>query len=131
MTRRAATQPPTRRAVLQASAGLAAAVAVPALWSQAAPPPRTIAIVAQRFAYSPTQITLQAGERVVLAVTSKDFDHGLSIPTLGLRIDLVPDRVVTLELPPLQPGRYGFLCDNFCGESHEDMHGQLVVEAAA
>jgi cytochrome c oxidase subunit 2 len=46
-------------------------------------------------------------------------------------VDLVPGRAVTLELPPLKPGRYAFLCDNFCGEDHEDMHGQLVVQDAA
>jgi cytochrome c oxidase subunit 2 len=106
-----------------------AAMAAAAGWPVAGQPaPRTIEIVARRFRYTPNDITVQAGERVVLAVTSQDFEHGLSLPDLKLRIDLVPDRVVRLELPPLRPGRYGFLCDNFCGDDHEDMHGRLVVQ---
>jgi heme/copper-type cytochrome/quinol oxidase subunit 2 len=28
-----------------------------------------------------------------------------------------------------RPGRYAFLCDNFCGDSHGQMNGLLVVQA--
>ncbi len=118
----------TRRRALHRLGAAAAGGALPVLALQAQPAPRTIEIVARRFRYTPSDITVQAGERVVLAVTSQDFEHGLSLPDLKLRIDLVPDRVVRLELPPLKPGRYGFLCDNFCGDDHEDMHGRLVVQ---
>ena len=126
-----------RRQWTRAALGSLAGAALPTLWSQAvraqggpmAQEPRTIEIVAQRFAYTPNEIRLQAGERVVLAVTSKDFEHGMSFPDLKLRIDLIPDRVVRLELPPLPAGTVPFLCDNFCGDDHEDMHGRLVVQA--
>ena len=123
-----------RRQWLHAALGGLAGAALPTLWSQAvraqgAQQPRTIEVVAQRFAYTPNEIQLRAGERVVLAVTSKDFEHGMSFPDLKLRIDLIPDRVVRLELPPLPAGTVPFLCDNFCGDDHEDMHGRLVVQA--
>jgi heme/copper-type cytochrome/quinol oxidase subunit 2 len=28
-----------------------------------------------------------------------------------------------------QPGAYAFLCDNVCGDGHEQMNGLLVVQA--
>jgi len=91
--------------------------------------PREIAVVARRFSFTPREITLKLGERVVLALVAEDFAHGFSVPDLSLRADLMPERTVRLELQPQQAGRFEFLCDNFCGDEHEDMHGWLVVTA--
>ena len=48
---------------------------------------------------------LKAGERVVVAIRSLDFVHGMNIPDLGMRLDLVPGRVTRLELQPQGAGR--------------------------
>jgi cytochrome c oxidase subunit 2 len=69
------------------------------------------------------------GERVVVAINSVDFVHGMNIPDLGKRLDLVPGRATRLELQPKAPGVIDFVCDNFCGEGHEEMHGRFVVSA--
>ena len=37
--------------------------------------------------------------------------------------------VTRIALPPMPAGTYDFLCDNFCGDGHESMHGRLVVSA--
>ena len=29
----------------------------------------------------------------------------------------------------MKPGVYDFLCDNFCGDEHETMHGRMIVDA--
>jgi cytochrome c oxidase subunit 2 len=89
--------------------------------------PREIEIVAQRFSYTPNEIPLKLGERVMIALKAVDYEHGFSVPDLKLRADLVPGRVVRVELQPRAVGRIDFLCDNFCGEGHEDMHGQFIV----
>ena len=91
--------------------------------------PRVIEMTARRFAYEPSEITLKAGERVVVAIRSLDFVHGMNIPDLGMRLDLVPGRVTRLELQPKAPGTIDFLCDNFCGDGHEQMHGRFIVRA--
>ena len=118
-----------RRRVLQAALGLASA----ALWragaAQGAAEPRTIALTARRFAYEPNEIALKAGERVVIAIQSLDFVHGMNIPALGQRLDLLPGRVTRLELRPQAAGVIDFVCDNFCGSGHEEMQGRFVVSA--
>lgn len=90
--------------------------------------PREIEINALRFRFIPNEIPLKAGERVVLLVRALDFPHGFNIPDLKIRADLVIGKTVRIELQaPAATGPLDFLCDNFCGEGHETMHGQFVV----
>ena len=91
--------------------------------------PRVIPLVARRYRYEPSEIELKAGEAVVIEIRALDFVHGINIPDLGRRLDLMPGLVTRLELQPKEPGVIDFLCDNFCGEGHEEMHGRFVVSA--
>lgn len=119
----------TRRRVLH---GVLAAVAVGAgraTIAQSDNPTRVIEMTARRFTYEPKEIALKAGERVIVAIRSLDFVHGMNLPDLGMRLDLVPGRVTRLELHPKEPGVIDFVCDNFCGDGHEEMHGRFVVSA--
>lgn len=124
-------KPASRRSVLQA--GLAAAGASMlaragfAQNKQAGGAPRVIEMVARRFVYEPNEIPLKAGERVVIAIKSIDFVHGMNIPDLDRRLDLVPGRVTLLELQPKTAGEIEFVCDNFCGDGHEQMNGKFIV----
>lgn len=95
--------------------------------AQEAAAPRTVEIVARRFVYEPSEITLKAGERVQVVVRSLDFVHGMNIPDLNQRYDLVPGRLTRFELNPQKPGVIEFVCDNFCGDGHEEMHGKFIV----
>lgn len=117
----------SRRRTLGVATGLVAAgLGFGAARAQAA---REIPITAQRFHFSPAEIPLARGERVVLLLQSMDFAHGFSVPQLGLRTDFMPGLVVRLELQAGDPGIIDFLCDNFCGSGHEQMHGHFVVAA--
>lgn len=88
---------------------------------------RVVDVEARKFRFSPNEIVLKRGVAVTLAFTAIDFVHGFSVPELGLRADLRPGHVTRVRLEPLAAGRYDFLCDNFCGDGHENMHGVLVV----
>jgi cytochrome c oxidase subunit II len=92
------------------------------------PAPRRIPVLAAKFAFDTPEIRVRKGEAVTLVLTSPDFVHGFSVPDLDARVDLVPGRTVELELKPARPGRFVFLCDNFCGEGHDRMTGFLIVE---
>jgi len=122
-------RPVTRRRVLQGLAGAAGLAALRLVAAQADAAPRRIEITARRFVYEPAQIPLRVGERVVIAVRSIDFIHGMNLPDLGQRYDLVPGRITQFELQPAKPGVIDFLCDNFCGDGHEQMNGRFVVTA--
>ena len=118
-----------RRHVLQGALAAAGAVALRAAFAEAEGEPRVIELTARRFAYEPNEIALTAGERVVVAIRALDFMHGMNLPDLGIRLDLVPGRVTRLDLHPKAPGVIDFLCDNFCGDGHEQMHGRFVITA--
>ena len=90
---------------------------------------RVIKVEARKFRFSPNVIEVRQGEAVVLELRALDFAHGFNIPELQTRIDLVPGKAVKLRLQLTQAGRFGFLCDNFCGAGHEEMAGTLVVTA--
>ena len=90
---------------------------------------RVVKVVAERFKYTPSEITLKPGEAVQIEIMSLDFIHGLSIPDLKIRADLPPGRVTKVQVKFDQVGVYDFLCDNFCGDKHEEMSGRFVVRA--
>lgn len=88
---------------------------------------REIEVIAQRFKYTPNVVRVREGETVVLLVKSLDFVHGMNFPDYGVRADLVPGQITRITLSPKPAGKYDFVCDNFCGDEHEEMHGQVVV----
>ncbi len=90
---------------------------------------QVVQVTARRFAYTPSDIVVRAGVPIVLEVTAMDFAHGMNFPDLGVRADLMPGKVVRVTLPAQPEGIVEFLCDNFCGDDHENMHGRLVVQA--
>lgn len=100
--------------------------------AMAAPPalaePQVIKITAKKFAYSPNEITLKKGVPVVLEFTSLDRLHGFSCPDLGVRADIPPGQVTRVNVTPAKAGTFGFHCDIFCGDGHEDMAGTFVVQ---
>ena len=88
---------------------------------------QVVKVVAQRFQFTPNEIVLKSGQPVVLEITSLDFIHGFNIPALGIRTNLLPGPPTRVAIKALAPGRYDFLCDNFCGSGHEEMNGTIVV----
>jgi cytochrome c oxidase subunit 2 len=116
-----------RRRVVKGAVAAAGAIALPAFVARAQSEPRVIEMVAKRFVYEPNEIALKAGEPVVIAIKSIDFVHGMNIPGLKIRLDLVPGKITKLNLHPKEPGTIEFVCDNFCGDRHEEMHGKFVV----
>ncbi len=115
----------SRRQMLRLLAAGAGALALHRVTAQ--PAPRVISLTARRFQFEPREIALKAGEAVVVEIRSIDFIHGMNLPDLGRRYDLVPGQVTRLELQPKEPGVIDFLCDNFCGDGHEEMNGRFVV----
>ena len=88
-----------------------------------------IDVRARKFEFIPAEIRVARGRPVTLAVTAEDFVHGFSMPDFGIRRDLVPGKAVEVTFTPAAAGRFHYLCDNFCGDGHEEMHGRFVVSA--
>jgi cytochrome c oxidase subunit II len=88
---------------------------------------RVVKIEAKKFTYTPNRIILKKGQAVALQLTALDFMHGFKIPDWNIRADLPPGQVTTVHIHPDKAGEFDFLCDNFCGDGHEEMSGKFVV----
>jgi cytochrome c oxidase subunit 2 len=86
-----------------------------------------IRISAEKFDYTPSEITIKKGVPVVLELTSGDIPHGFTIPELKIRADVRPGIVTRMRIVAQRTGRLAFHCDVFCGHGHEEMTGTLVV----
>ena len=93
----------------------------------AKPKARLIKIVAKKFEFVPGEIHVKQGETVTLQFTAPEVPMGFNLADFNLRADIVPGKVVSLELTPDKTGTFTFLCDVFCGSGHEDMSGTLIV----
>jgi cytochrome c oxidase subunit 2 len=109
------------------SAALAIVLVAAAALRAAAAEPRVVRIVAKRFSYTPSEITLKKGEPVVLELVSEDRVHGFKLPAFKIRSDVRPNEVTRIPFTPDNAGTFTFACDVFCGDGHDDMSGTLVV----
>lgn len=92
------------------------------------PARRVITVVAERFSFTPSEITIDAGEAVDIQLKSDDTAHGFRIA--GVANVAVPKRgrqAIVVTIGPLAPGRYPFECSRVCGAGHNFMRGTLVV----
>jgi 3',5'-cyclic AMP phosphodiesterase CpdA len=87
-----------------------------------------IRVSARKYEFTPSTIQLERGVPAVLELTAIDRVHGFNAPGLGLRSALAPGRPVRLRVVPEKAGRFPFFCDIFCGEGHENMSGEVVVQ---
>jgi len=83
--------------------------------------PRVITITAQRFFFSPNEITLKKGEEVTLLVQSTDVTHGLVIEDLGVRTIFKKGQQSEIKFTPNTAGTFEGKCAHFCGSGHGSM----------
>ena len=90
---------------------------------------RVVEIVAERFSFTPSEITAPVGTILELRIRSEDTMHGFHIVGHGVNV-AVPKRrqgeaVVIFEA--LEAGRFRFECSRMCGAGHDFMQGAIVV----
>jgi len=73
------------------------------------------------------ELHVPAGEPTKLVMTSQDVIHSFYVPALRTKQDVLPDRYTTLWFAPDEPGVYNLFCAEFCGTSHSDMRGRVIV----
>jgi cytochrome c oxidase subunit II len=82
---------------------------------------RRINVVASRFSFEPSEITVKKGEAVTISFRSKDVTHGLVIEELGIRREIKKGRTQNLTLLPENTGTFEGRCAHFCGKGHASM----------
>jgi len=95
--------------------------------SHAEATPRRIEIVAKRWDYTPSEITLKKGVPVVIALTSQDANHGLKFKELNLKVEAKNGQTSEVPFTPTQTGTFTGQCSVFCGKGHGSMKMVLQV----
>jgi len=96
------------------------------------PRPRLVRVTAERFTFTPSQITVTAGEAVELRLKSEDTAHGFRIHGIPVNV-VIPKRghdELVVSFRADTPGRYLFECSRMCGAGHNFMRGTLIVREA-
>jgi cytochrome c oxidase subunit II len=125
----------TRRIPRALALGGVASLLVVSLGAQPteAPAPRVVRIAAERFAFTPSQVTVTPGTTIEFVLTSEDTGHGFRI--VGQSVDLtIPKRgrgEASVRFTPPAAGVYVFECSRMCGAGHSFMRGSIVVKAAS
>jgi len=123
-------RPADLRAVL---AGLAVATACIVPGHAQTPRVKQVRVTAERFAFTPSQITVTAGEQVELRLKSEDTAHGFRIHGIPVNV-VIPKRghdELIVSFHADAPGRYLFECSRMCGAGHHFMRGTLIVREAS
>ena len=93
--------------------------------------PRVVRITAERFAFTPAEVTVEPGTEIEFQLSSEDTAHGFRI--LGQSIDVaIPKRGRgdrTVRFTPPAEGRYTFECSRMCGAGHSFMRGIIRVQS--
>ena len=107
-------------------AGLVVAFA-PLPVQSSAPQERTFRIDARQFAYSPSELHVNAGDTVTLQLVSNDVVHGLYVDGYDISVEADPGQTKTLTFVANTPGSFRFRCNVTCGAMHPFMIGKLTV----
>lgn len=72
-------------------------------------------------------LLLPADRAVRIELKSRDRIYSLHLPSLRMRQIAVPGLDHSLELPPMDAGEIAYRGDQFCGFSHDTLHGVAQV----
>lgn len=103
-----------------------------AFGQQPAPPKpdRVITIVAERFTFNPSKVTVKQGELIEFVLTSDDTDHGFRIPSAGIDV-AIPQAgkgEARVRFIAKEKGTITFECSRPCGAGHNLMRGSVIVK---
>lgn len=107
-------------------AGLVVAVA-PLPVQPNVPQERIFRINARQYAYSPSEIHVNAGDTVTFELVSTDVVHGLYVDGYGVSVEADPGQTTTLTFTADKPGSFRLRCNITCGAMHPFMIGKLTV----
>ncbi|MDQ3069940.1 MAG: cupredoxin domain-containing protein [Acidobacteriota bacterium] len=91
---------------------------------------KPIEIRAERFAFTPSRVSVTLGDEVQFRLVSDDTGHGFRILDTDINV-AIPKRGqgdVIVRFTPQQAGRIVFECSRMCGAGHNFMRGEIDVK---
>ena len=97
------------------------------------PTPQALKIIrvsAERFAYTPSEITVEKGTVIEFHLTSEDTDHGFHIIDTDVNVRIPKRRrgETVVKYTADTVGRFIIECTRPCGAGHTAMRATLVVK---
>ena len=93
------------------------------------PPDTILHIIMKKWVIVPNRIQVPQGAKVELIVTSADVEHGIAVPGLAINEPVQPGRTTVVRFLAQTPGVYRMHCSVLCGRGHDQMTGEIVIEA--
>jgi cytochrome c oxidase subunit II len=93
-------------------------------------PDRKVSILAERFSFNPSRITVKQGQLVEFIIESDDTDHGFKIPSADIDVAIPPvgKGEVRVLFFAKEKGTFEFECSRACGAGHHLMRGAVIVK---
>ena len=76
---------------------------------------------------SSNELVVPVNQPIKLILQSQDVLHGFYVPDFRVKIDVIPNRYMTLWFEATQIGEYDIFCAEYCGKSHSEMLGKVKV----
>ncbi len=73
------------------------------------------------------ELHVPAGRPIKLTMASQDVIHSFYIPAFRIKQDVLPGRYTTIWFTPTKTGTYYLHCAEYCGTSHAEMGGHVIV----
>ncbi|CAI9085955.1 cytochrome c oxidase subunit II [Candidatus Methylacidiphilum fumarolicum] len=87
-----------------------------------------LVIVAQAWAFNPTNIEIPINSLVRIKATSLDLQHGFYIAATPVNIMLIPGEISVTSYKFKKAGSYRIICNEYCGMLHHAMTGIILVK---
>lgn len=96
------------------------------------PPDDSVYVMGMQFNWGGLPVVLEAGKEYDIHLGSRDVQHGFSLrpeESLSQQINLqvFPDTEWVVPMTFDDPDTYHAICNEFCGNGHATMHGELYV----
>jgi cytochrome c oxidase subunit 2 len=80
---------------------------------------------------SANEFYLPVDRQELMRIYSADVDHDFWVPSLGKKVDAIPNHPNYLWLNIERPGTYLGTCDEFCGAEHAWMRIRVIAQVSA
>ncbi len=90
--------------------------------------PRRVDVVAGRWEFVPSEITVKKGEQVTLIMHTRDVAHSLVVKRLNISAEIPKQSTAEISFKADAVGSFEGRCGHFCGAGHESM--RFVIRVA-
>jgi cytochrome c oxidase subunit 2 len=74
------------------------------------------------------ELHLPVNKPVRFIMTSEDVIHDFYVPTMRVKMDVVPNRYTDLWFRPAVEGLHQVSCAEYCGKGHSDMAAKIYID---